>query len=137
MGATRIAKEEGLAAREVREIIKGTGGDWASLRDRIREEIVRTCYEKATGMLASITTDKSKRESNVQNATTAAILIDKARLLEGMPTSIVGEIEVDVAKLMQPELLRQLINMKGGLDQLKPEHRALALRLGIDYATHE
>jgi hypothetical protein len=32
---------------------------------------------------------------------------------------------------MQPEILKQLIQMRGGVANLKPEHRALATKLGI------
>jgi len=126
-----IAKAEGMSVSDVRTITKNPSAEWAEIRDRIRDEIVKTCYEKVQLSLRNITEPKAIKASNAANATTMAILTDKARLLEGLPTSIVGDIEVDVAKLMQPELLRLLIEQKGGMAALKPEHRALAERLGL------
>lgn len=126
-----IAKAENLPTYRVKRILQMPDGEWALLRDQIRQGIVQRCYMQAMEMLDHITAQKAGRESNVQNATTAAILIDKARLLEGLPTSIVADVEVDVAKLMQPALLARLIQERGGLRNLRPEHQALAERLGI------
>lgn len=126
-----IAKAEGLDSREVRRMIHDPNSEWIDIKERIREHLVKRLYEKATFNLDAINTTKAAKESNVQNATTAAILIDKARLLEGQPTNINASIDVDVARLMQPEILKQLIAMRGGVANLRPEHRALAEKLGI------
>ena len=126
-----IARAEGLDRAAVRRVIASPPAEWAELRDKIRDEIVRTSYEKVQMSLKHVTEAKAHRASNAANATTAAILLDKARVMEGLPSSIVGDIEVDVAKLLQPELLRLLIEQKGGMAALKPEHRALAERLGL------
>lgn len=126
-----IAKAEGLDQDEVRRTIQNAPAEWQEMRDKIRDEIVRTSYEKVQMSLKHVTEAKAVKASNAANATTAAILLDKARVMEGLPSSIVGDIEVDVAKLLQPELLRLLIEQKGGLAALKPEHRALAERLGL------
>ena len=126
-----IAKAEGMSVTDVRTIVKNPGAEWAEIRDRIREKIVQDCYEKIQLSIKHITEKKAEKASNTQNAVTMGILTEKARLLEGLPTSIVGDIEVDVAKLLQPELLRLIIEQKGGVQALKPEHRALAERLGL------
>lgn len=126
-----IAKAEGLDSREVRRILADKTNDWLEVKERIREHFVRRLYEKATFNLEAINSSKAAKESNVQNATAAAILIDKARLLEGQPTAISQSIDIDVARLMQPEVLKQLIQMRGGVANLRPEHRALAAKLGI------
>ena len=126
-----IAKAEGLDSREVRKMITNQGIEWSGLKEQIREHLVRRLYEKATFNLDAINSIKAMKESNVQNATTAAILIDKARLLEGQPTNINASVNVDVARLMQPEILKQIIMMRGGVANLRPEHRALAEKLGI------
>ena len=126
-----IAKAEGMSVPDVRTITKHPPAEWAELRDKIRDQIVQTAYEKIQMSLKHVTEAKAVKASNAANATTAAILLDKARVMEGLPSSIVGDIEVDVAKLLQPELLRLLIEQKGGMAALKPEHRALAERLGL------
>lgn len=126
-----IAKAEGMSVPDVRTIVKNPSAEWAEIRDKIREKIVQESYEKIQMSLRNITEDKAKKASNTQNAVTLGILTEKARLLEGLPTSVVGDIHMDLTKLLQPEIIRALIEMKGGIDALKPEHRQLAERLGI------
>jgi hypothetical protein len=126
-----IAEAEGLEGHEVRKMLRNQSTEWVEIKEKIRDHLVRRLYEKATFNLESINPVKAARESNVQNATTAAILIDKARLLEGQPTNISASVNVDVARLMQPEVLKQLIVMRGGVANLRPEHRMLAEKLGI------
>jgi hypothetical protein len=130
-GPKSIATAEGLTYGVVRKMLCDPSSEWLQIKDQIREHLVRRLYEKATFNLESINSVKAAKESNVQNATTAAILIDKARLLEGQPTNISASVNVDVARLMQPEILKQLITMRGGVANLRPEHKALAEKLGI------
>jgi len=116
----------------VKEILLHPEAEWVGLKETIRLGIVQQVHDKIWMLLQAVTPEKAKAASALQLVTSLGILIDKSRLMEGLPTSITTDVQVDIAKLMQPEVLKRLIQLKGGIQNLRPEHRALAESLGIE-----
>jgi hypothetical protein len=61
-----------------------------ALVDRIKKELSAKSYQKADVSLDAITPEGAEKQGNYQNAMTAAILIDKARLIDGQATQLVA-----------------------------------------------
>jgi len=127
-----IARTEGVPLRDIKEILLHPEAEWVGLKETIRLGIVQQVHDKIWMLLQAVTPEKAKAASALQLVTSLGILIDKSRLMEGLPTSITTDVQVDIAKLMQPEVLKRLIQLKGGIQNLRPEHRALAESLGIE-----
>lgn len=80
------ARLSGVSRETVRAVKVSNNLDPQAV-DRIKSGLAGKLYNTADRSIDSITNDKLKHSSAVQAMTTAAIAIDKARLIEGKATS--------------------------------------------------
>lgn len=83
---SRVAKTMGKSRLMVKRHLE-TPEAIAAVRDE-RAEMVQLCRDKARACVVAIDDETIQKSSVQQLAVSAGILIDKAQLLDGMPTSI-------------------------------------------------